>query len=182
MQTSCAVILPAYTDSGAVQETVARMLECRATIPDYQTAIICINNGSSDGSGEMLDGRAGVAVVTHQDNRCRNAVLPTEPDYRSREWSFATATDGTCPSGDFPQRLSRAQGQVQMALCNVVADDPVGLLVNRRDIASSVEGSMFMLAAPLDRKVVRHYARGFGSAQTTQTEPDLLGHLAAGVE
>ena len=179
MQTSCAVILAAYNDSGTVEETVARLMGCCNTIPDYQTAITCINNGSSDGTGEML---AGVAVVTHQDNRCRKATLPTELDYRSREWSFATVSDGTCPPDDFPQLLSLAQGQVQMAVCKAVADDPVGLLVNRRDTASSAECSMFMLAAPRDRKVVRQYVGGFGWAQMPQTEPDLFGHLAAGIE
>lgn len=64
----------------------------------------------------------------------------------------------------------------------VVADDRVGLLVDRRDTASLVDGIMSMLAAPRDRKTVRQYAEGFGWAQTTKAQLDLFGHLAAGVE
>ena len=64
----------------------------------------------------------------------------------------------------------------------VVASDHVGLLVDRRDVASLTEGIMALLAAPRDRDAVRKYAEGFGWAHTTQSQLDLFGQLAVGVE
>jgi teichuronic acid biosynthesis glycosyltransferase TuaC len=64
----------------------------------------------------------------------------------------------------------------------VVTDERVGLLVDRRDTASLVDGIMSMLAAPRDRKTVRQYAEGFGWAQTTKAQLALFCYLTTGAK
>ncbi len=61
----------------------------------------------------------------------------------------------------------------------VVANDSVGLLVDRRDSPSIAEALLRLLAAPGDRAQVRRYAEGFSWAQTSQQQVALFSRLAA---
>ncbi|MFY9514103.1 MAG: glycosyltransferase family 4 protein [Rubrivivax sp.] len=60
----------------------------------------------------------------------------------------------------------------------VVAEDGVGLLVDRRDAPSLADGLLRLLSVPRDRAHVRRYAEGFGWAPTTRAQLDLFGRLA----
>lgn len=120
MQKSCAVVVPVYNERGAIQETVARLQGLCASIPGYQFEIVCINDGSSDGTGEILAGLQGITVITHDVNRGYGAALRTGLDYCTQEWIFITDADGTYPLGDLPQLLQCAEGGVDMVVGNRV--------------------------------------------------------------
>ena len=120
MQKSCAVVVPVYNERGAIQETVARLQGLCASIPGYQFEIVCINDGSSDGTGEILAGLQGITVITHDVNRGYGAALRTGLDYCTQEWIFITDADGTYPLGDLPQLLQCAESGVDMVVGNRV--------------------------------------------------------------
>ena len=61
----------------------------------------------------------------------------------------------------------------------VVADDSVGVLVDRRDAASVAAGLLNLLGKPRDRARVRTYAEGFSWAQTTHAQLELFRRLRA---
>lgn len=120
MQKSCAVVVPVYNERGAIQETVARLQGLCASITGYQFEIVCINDGSSDGTGEILAGLQGITVITHDVNRGYGAALRTGLDYCTQEWIFITDADGTYPLDDLPQLLQCAEGGVDMVVGNRV--------------------------------------------------------------
>jgi glycosyltransferase involved in cell wall biosynthesis len=61
----------------------------------------------------------------------------------------------------------------------VVAEEAVGLLVERRDGEALGAALLRLLAVPRDRERVRRYAEGFGWDVTTRAQVELFDHLAA---
>jgi glycosyltransferase involved in cell wall biosynthesis len=116
MQRSCAVIIPVYNERGAIEDTVRRVQGICAGVPGYDFEIICINDGSSDDTGEILARLPGITVITHEVNRGYGAALRTGLDYCSQEWIFITDADGTYPLQDLPGLLDVAAGGVDMVV------------------------------------------------------------------
>lgn len=116
METSCAVIIPVYNEQGAIRDTVTRLQQICARVPGYAFEIVCINDGSSDGSGEILAGLSGITVITHDVNRGYGAALRTGLDYCTQDWIFITDADGTYPLDDLPQLLECARTGVDMVV------------------------------------------------------------------
>lgn len=61
----------------------------------------------------------------------------------------------------------------------VVADDAVGLLFERRDSESLAQGIVELLGRPRDRAAVRRYAEAFGWGPTSAAQTELFTRLAA---
>lgn len=116
MQRSCAIIIPVYNEERAVADTVNRIQGICSKIPGYAFEIICINDGSSDGTGKILAGLPGVTVLTHRVNRGYGAALRTGLDYCVQDWVFITDADGTYPLEDLPRLLERAETGVDMVV------------------------------------------------------------------
>lgn len=118
LQKSCAVIIPVYNERGAIAETVTRLRAICAGIDGYRFEIICINDGSSDGTGDILAGLDGITVISHDVNRGYGAALRTGLDYCSQEWIFITDADGTYPLDELPRLLQCADAGVDMVVGN----------------------------------------------------------------
>ena len=118
MQKSCAIIIPAYNEQGAIEETLTRIRDIAGQIPGYDFEVICINDGSTDGTGEILGRLAGVTVLNHDVNRGYGAALRTGLDYCSQEWVFIADADGTYPLQDLGPLLTSAEGGVDMVVGN----------------------------------------------------------------
>jgi glycosyltransferase involved in cell wall biosynthesis len=117
MKKSCAVVIPVYNEERAIEDTVTRIQGICAGVPGYQFEIICINDGSSDGTAAVLSRLQGITVITHDVNRGYGAALRTGLDYCSQEWIFITDADGTYPLADLPKLLAGAEG-VDMVVGN----------------------------------------------------------------
>ena len=117
MKKSCAVVIPVYNEERAIEDTVTRIQGICATVIGYQFEIICINDGSSDGTAGVLSRLPGITVITHEVNRGYGAALRTGLDYCSQDWIFITDADGTYPLGDLPTLLAGAEG-VDMVVGN----------------------------------------------------------------
>lgn len=109
MKKTCAVIIPVYNEEQAIEETVTRIQGICPMVRGYQFEIICINDGSSDGTAAVLARLQGITVITHEVNRGYGAALRTGLDYCSQEWIFITDADGTYPLGDLPNLLAGAE-------------------------------------------------------------------------
>lgn len=116
MSTSCAIIIPVYNEDRAIGDTVSRIQAICKQIPSYDFEIICINDGSSDSTGDILKGLEGITVLTHEVNRGYGAALRTGLDYCSREWVFITDADGTYPLEDLVHLLQSAQSGFDMVV------------------------------------------------------------------
>lgn len=113
---SCAAIIPAYNEERAIEETIARVRRICAQIPDWDFEIICVNDGSSDRTAEILDTLTGITVLTHSANRGYGAALRTGLDYCQNDWIFIVDADGTYPLEDLVGLLSAADGGADMVV------------------------------------------------------------------
>jgi glycosyltransferase involved in cell wall biosynthesis len=117
MKKSCAVVIPVYNEERAIEDTVTRIQGLCAAVIGYQFEIICINDGSSDGTAAVLSRLPGITVITHEVNRGYGAALRTGLDYCSQDWIFITDADGTYPLEDLPTLLAGTEG-VDMVVGN----------------------------------------------------------------
>ena len=118
MQRSCAIIVPVYNEASAIRDTITRIQNISAQVVGYTFEIICINDGSSDTTAEILAELNGVTVLTHEVNRGYGAALRTGLDYCTQEWVFITDADGTYPLEDLVHLLACAEGGVDMVVGN----------------------------------------------------------------
>lgn len=116
MQGSCAVIIPVYNEQDAIEDTVLRVQRICAQVPDFSFEIICVNDGSKDGTGAILARLPGVTVITHEVNRGYGAALRTGLDYCNQDWIFITDADGTYPLEDLHTLLEIASSGVDMVV------------------------------------------------------------------
>ena len=116
MQQSCAVIIPVYNECDAIEETVARVKAVVREIPGYAFEIICVNDGSTDGTAEILQRLEGITLIQHEVNRGYGAALRTGLDSCAQDWIFITDADGTYPLQDLSQLLASTQGGVDMVV------------------------------------------------------------------
>ena len=60
--------VPVYNEAKHVREVLAQ-------IRQYSSHILVVNDGSTDGTGKLLDGESGIARVDHTSNRGYGAAL-----------------------------------------------------------------------------------------------------------
>jgi glycosyltransferase involved in cell wall biosynthesis len=94
--TGLSIFFPAYNDSGTIASLVITALRtARALTPDHE--VIVVNDGSADGTAEILDELAGiypqVRVVHHERNRGYGGALRSGFASATRELVFYTDGD-----------------------------------------------------------------------------------------
>jgi glycosyltransferase involved in cell wall biosynthesis len=124
---SCAIIIPIYNEEMCVADTVERMKEVSSQMPEYHFEIICINDGSTDGTSEVLASIKDITVLTHDVNRGYGAALRTGLDYCSHEWAFITDADGTYDLEDLGRLLAAMGPGIDMV---VGARSGIGISAN----------------------------------------------------
>ena len=90
------IFFPAYNDSGTIASLVITALRtARKLTPDHE--VIVVNDGSADGTAEILDELASiypqVRIVTHEKNRGYGGALRTGFASATRELIFYTDGD-----------------------------------------------------------------------------------------
>ncbi len=90
------IFFPAYNDSGTIASLVITALRTARTLtPDHE--VIVVNDGSADGTGEILEELASiypqVRIVTHETNRGYGGALRTGFASATREVIFYTDGD-----------------------------------------------------------------------------------------
>ncbi|TDP89872.1 glycosyltransferase involved in cell wall biosynthesis [Leucobacter luti] len=98
------VVIPLYNEATVIAEVVQGLL------PEFPL-VVCIDDGSSDGSGEIAR-RAGARVVTHPINLGQGAALQTGFDYaleRGARFVVTFDADGQHRVEDAVAMLQRAR-------------------------------------------------------------------------
>ena len=94
--TGLSIFFPAYNDSGTIASLVITALRTARTLtPDHE--VIVVNDGSKDGTADILEELAGlypqVRVVHHESNRGYGGALRTGFATATRELVFYTDGD-----------------------------------------------------------------------------------------
>ena len=94
--TGLSIFFPAYNDSGTIASLVIIALRtARKLTPDHE--VIVVNDGSADGTGDILEELASiypqVRIVTHDKNRGYGGALRTGFASATRELVFYTDGD-----------------------------------------------------------------------------------------
>lgn len=104
----CSIVIPMLNEEKSVADTISRIRRVTGAIPAWEFEIVCVNDGSTDGTASILAGLAGIRVITHEVNRGYGAALRTGLDRCESEWIFLVDADGTYPLEDLPRLLEYA--------------------------------------------------------------------------
>ena len=91
--------LPVYNEAPHVERVLAEVRR-------YSDEILVIDDGSTDGTAELLDRQRDIQVVTHVANRGYGAALHTAFDYAQRH-DYETVVTIDCDGQHEPQRIPR---------------------------------------------------------------------------
>jgi glycosyltransferase involved in cell wall biosynthesis len=156
------VIIPAFNEAAAIGLTLDKIQQALSE-SGLPGEIVVVDDGSADGTAEVADGRPGVRVFRHPQNRGYGAALKTGIRLACHEIVVIIDADGTYPCEMIPPlaaemdtydmvvgarigdhvSIPRARRPAKWALgklANFVAGEPIpdlnsGLRVFRRDIA-----------------------------------------------
>ena len=105
------LVVPCYNEANAIESTVAELRDKLGSQSSYE--LIIVNDGSNDGSAEILEKLAaadpGLRVLTHSRNRGYGAALKTGITHAASEWIVITDADCTYPNERIPELVERAQ-------------------------------------------------------------------------
>jgi glycosyltransferase involved in cell wall biosynthesis len=102
---TCAVILPVHNEASFLPKLLDALQATLAGIGDWSFEIICVDDGSTDGTGEVLRERTGITVLSHSLNRGYGAALKSALAYSNQEWALIMDADGSYPVESIPQFL-----------------------------------------------------------------------------
>lgn len=135
------VVVPVYNEKGAVSDTV-RQLTSTLGSAHVPWEIILVDDGSRDGSAQVLDGirQEHVSVIHHRANRGYGASLKTGIKAAVHPWILITDADGTYPINRIPDLIREA------ASADMVVGSRSGANVHKRFFRS------------IGRDIVRRFA------------------------
>jgi glycosyltransferase involved in cell wall biosynthesis len=121
------VVVPCFNEKDAVEATLRQLERVLAAIGPYE--IIAVDDGSTDGTGDILDGLmpeiASLHVVRHPINRGYGGALKSGIRVARGRFLAITDSDGTYPNERIPELLARAQAGADMVVGARVGDGVV---------------------------------------------------------
>lgn len=108
MQT-LSVIVPVYNEEQGIGRTLDELQAVLGEVEGFTATVVCVDDGSRDGTAEILARRPDIQVITHAVNRGYGAALRTGLDSVGSDWIFITDADGTYPVGDLPRLLEATE-------------------------------------------------------------------------
>ena len=137
---SLGVVIPVYDEERGVSETVAAVLGVLDGL-ERETRLIAVEDGSSDGSREVLEELARrhdrLHLEVHEENRGYGAALRTGAEAADRlglEWVLFMDSDLTNPPDEIPRFAA-------------LLDGPVDYVKASRFVAGRVDGRRALAAA-----------------------------------
>ncbi len=89
--------MPVFNEETSLEHTLEQLRATVAEMRDCDCEMICVDDGSSDRTPEILKRQPGVTVLTHERNQGYGAALRTALHYTDSEWIFIVDADGTYP-------------------------------------------------------------------------------------
>ena len=103
------VVIPAYNEKAGIERAIEEVHGALKPL-DRPYEIIIVNDGSGDGTAELLRGRGDIVLIDRTVNRGYGYSLKEGIERARGEWIFITDADGTYPIKDMPVLLSNAVG------------------------------------------------------------------------
>jgi glycosyltransferase involved in cell wall biosynthesis len=148
------VILPAFNEEAGITATLDSLqLHLQHSGLNYE--VIIVNDGSTDGSGEILRARRDVRLIEHDHNRGYGAALKTGIRHAKYPLIVITDADGTYPNDRIPDLIRLA----------AEADMVVGARIGRN------------VEYPLIRRVPKWFLIRFAEWVARRRIPDLNSGL-----
>src|SRR5712691_1161578 len=113
---SCGIIIPVYNEGQVIAETIERIKRVIHDITDWKFEIICVNDGSSDNTANVLSLVPDIQVLTHKVNRGYGAALRTGLNNCEHEWVFIVDADATYPIEDLAVLLEEVKKGADMVV------------------------------------------------------------------
>jgi len=101
------VVVPAYNEEAGVLATVEALKQQLAPLAG-SFEIIVVDDGSTDGTAQLLAGCDGIRVVTHERNRGYGAALKTGIRRARHDLIVITDADGSYPNDRIPELVGLA--------------------------------------------------------------------------
>lgn len=101
------LVLPIYNEEKAIAETLDRLQE-NLDSAGCIYEIVAVNDGSTDGSSEILCSRGDITVIHHRRNRGYGAALKSGIKYAKYPTIVITDADGTYPNERIPELVALA--------------------------------------------------------------------------
>ena len=101
MDPKLTIVIPIYNEKQNISETVDHIQEALSEA-GFEWEIICVNDGSDDGSEEVLSTIESIRVVNHKENKGYGAALKTGIRNASFPYVCITDADGTYPNHQIP--------------------------------------------------------------------------------
>jgi hypothetical protein len=107
------VVIPAYNEEGGIADIVERVLGIRPALASQQTdlELIVVDDGSHDGTAQIVSRYPGVKLVRHAANSGYGAALKTGFAQARGQWLGFLDADGTYPPEYFPRMLELGRCQ-----------------------------------------------------------------------
>ncbi len=118
-QAGCVAVIPVYNNAGTVGDVVRGVLS-------YIEDVIVVNDGSTDGTGDILAGIDGIELVGYADNRGKGHALRRGFD-RAIERGFRYALTIDADGQHFPEDIVRFLEQAH--------GTPDALIIGARNLA-----------------------------------------------
>jgi len=114
---SISAFFPAYNDAGSIGTIIRRIAQILpAVADDYE--VIVVNDGSRDGTAELLNGLARelpfLKVIHHASNRGYGAALITGFSACTKDLIFYTDGDGQYDVGELPRLINALSDDIDM--------------------------------------------------------------------
>lgn len=109
--TTLSIIIPAYNEESAIGSIVERVLAVRPALAQSQVddlELIVVDDGSRDGTAEVVRRYPDVRLVRHRTNHGYGAALKTGFAHARGEWLGFLDADGTYPPEYFPALVEAA--------------------------------------------------------------------------
>ena len=101
MTRDISIVIPAYNEAGAIEPTLAA-LKGMLDSSGLTAEIIVVDDGSTDGTGDLVAEQAGVRLIRHRQNRGYGASLKTGIRQANHDIIVITDADGTYPIDMIP--------------------------------------------------------------------------------
>lgn len=112
----CSIVVPVYNEELSIAKTLSELSAIVSNIPGWKFEIICVDDGSTDSSLQIIKSYNNVLCVEHTVNRGYGAALKSGLDVASGDWLFITDADNTYSIEDLARLLDFATTDYSMVV------------------------------------------------------------------